>query len=185
MQLQEIKEYLLPLGIPDIDKRYTMNFCKKLEYLEGLRSKVAKDTGMNVSGGYGDINSNICFIFNNVKNFNVMKSIIQEKLDLFDINFWQIYVTFINKIEKDYSMKYSMITSELSAVKPKLLYVFDKDKRVYDEIINSLNKFNVAVPERNFFVDVMDLASDDEEIKKQLWFTLHYLINYKTQDINK
>ena len=175
-----MKQYLLSLQISDEDKRYALNFCKKLDYLEKLRSKAAHDTNLNVHAGYGSLNSNIFFIFNSHKVFMAAKSIIQEKLDLFDINFWQIYVTFVNKFEQDYQLKYDMICAEISAVKPKLLYVFDNDKSNYDNIMDSMIRLNVSIPERIFFVDIAELISDDEEVKKKIWHTLRYLINYKS-----
>lgn len=183
MQVQKIKDYLLPLQIPNDDKRYVLNFCKKLEYLESLRAKVAKDTGMNVVSGYGDFNSKICFIFNNVKNFNIAKSLIQEKLDMFEVNFWQMYVTFVNKVEKDYSLKYDMLCSELSAIRPDLLYVFDNDIEVYNKILSSISRFKIPEPEHHFFIDVVQLASNDADIQNKMFYDLHYLINYKSLDI--
>lgn len=185
MKLDDMKQYLLPLNIVQDDKRYSMNFYKKLQYLEELRKRIADDTHMDVSIGYGDMNSKICFIFNNQKLFNAMKQIVQEKLDLFEVNFWQIYVTFINKVDGDYARKYEVIASELSAIKPNLLYVFDSDKAAYDKVIAALAQFNIPVPERPFFVDVQELASDDEEVKRRLWHVLRYLINYKTLDNKK
>lgn len=180
MKAQEIKDYLLPLRVSNDDKRYVLNFCKKLEYLESLREKVSKDTNMDVTSGYGDINSKICFIFNNVISFNIMKSMIQDKLDMFEINFWQIYVTFVNKVEKDYPLKYDMLCSELSAIKPDLLYVFDNDIKVYNKILSSISHFKILEPEHHFFIDVVQLASSDADVQSKMFYDLHYLINYKT-----
>lgn len=185
MELRDTKQYLLPLSISQDDKRYVMNFYKKLQYLEELRQKISDDTHEKVCCGYGDLNSKICFIFNNQALFNAAKQIIQEKLDLFEVNFWQIYVTFINKVNCNYPRKYEVIASELSAVKPNLLYVFDSDKAAYDNVMAALAKFNLPTPERPFFVDIQEMASDDPEIKKRLWHTLRYLINYKTLDNKK
>lgn len=185
MQLSDTKQYLLSLSIPQDDKRYVMDFYKKLQHLEELRKRIANDTSMKVSGGYGDMNSKICFIFNNPSLFNAAKQIVQGKLDLFEVNFWQIYVTFINKVECDYPYRYDVIASELSAIKPNLLYVFDNDKATYDRIMAALTQFNLPAPERSFFVDMKDMVSDDPEVKKKLWHTLRYLINYKTLDNKK
>lgn len=182
---ENMKTYLSSLSIPQEEKRYVMNFCKKKQYLEKLSDKVAKETHMDVTSGYGDMNSKIFFVFNNVDTFGVAKPFIQEKLDMFDVNFWQIYVTFINKVKKDYAFKYDVIASELSAIKPNLLYVFDKDKAAYDNIINALNSFQLPIPERHFFVDIMDINSDDKNIQHKLWHTLRYLINYKEFEENK
>lgn len=185
MSLGDTKQYLLSLSIPQDDKRYVMSFYKKLQHLEELRKKVAGDTNKDVSGGYGDVNSKICFIFNNQTLFNAAKQMIQDKLDLFEVNFWQIYVTFINKVDCEYPYRYEVIASELSAIKPDLLYVFDSDKAAYNKIMAAMAQFNIPVPERPFFIDIQEMASDDPEVKKKIWHTLRYLINYKTLDNKK
>lgn len=185
MSIQDIKEYLLPLPIPDIDKRYVLNFCKKNEYLEKLREVIAKDTGSDVAMGYGDLNSYIMFIFDNAERFNAIKPIIQEQMDKFQMNFWQAYLTFIDKTAADYPGKYMAIANEISAIKPKLLYVFGNNKQKYDDIINIISSYNIPLPERHFFINLEDMASEDDTVKKALWHQLRYLINYKTLDDKK
>lgn len=178
-RLNDMKQYLLSLDINPEDKRYTMNFCKKNEYLEGLRMAAVSDLHEHVSTGYGNINSKICFVIKDEKSFKVIKPLIQEILDKFHINFWNIYVTFVNKTVTEYPKKYIYLINEIYAVRPNILYVFDKDEVMYNNIIAEFRNNNVPIPHKHFFVDVIKLSSSDTEIRKELWDSLKYLINYK------
>lgn len=183
--VEEMKQYLLPLNALQDDKRYVMNFCKKIEYLDSIRQRLYEVTGMDVSSGYGDVNSKICVVFNSETKFKEFRQAIQNVLTIFGTEFWELYITYINKVDMDYPKKYEMVASELSAVRPSLLYVIDKDRGEYDRIIDSLKMLNVPVPEKHFFVDIAEMCSSDEAVRQGLWKVLRYFINYKTFDIKE
>ena len=100
-------------------------------------------------------------------------------LDKFNINTWEVYITFVNKTAKDYSRKYSFLVNEIYAVNPELLYVFDTDDIMYNDIINAFLTRNVSLPNKHFLVDTQKISSTDTNIRKELWNIFRYLINYK------
>lgn len=177
--MDDMKQYLSALEIPSEQKRYVMNFCKKAYYLNELHEIVAKDTNENINTGSGNVNSKICFVFKDKNSYEIIRPLLQEILDKFHINIWDIYITFVNKTQVDYSKKYSFLINEIHAVNPGLLYVFDKDDDTYKDIVSSFLVRNIVLPEKYFFIDVQKLASSDTEIRKDLWNTFRYLINYK------
>lgn len=177
--MSDMKQYLSALDIPLEQKRYVMNFCKKIEYLDELHDAATKDTQGYVCSGFGDFNSNICFVFKDSHMYDIVRPLIQEVLDKFDINAWSIYVTFVNKTQKEYSKKYSFLVNELHAINPKALYVFDNDDVSYNTIIKTFGSYGITLPEKHFMINVQDLASTDIDIRKHLWYAFRYLINYK------
>ena len=70
--IDDMKQYLLSLNIPSKDKRYTMNFCKKMEYLDNLKQITIKELHEPVISGYGNVNSQICIITNRNQFFNCL-----------------------------------------------------------------------------------------------------------------
>lgn len=178
--LDNMKQYLSALDIPIEQKRYAMNFCKKIKYLDNLHDSVAKEVNEHVCVGYGNPNSKICFVFKDKNAYDIVRPLIQNTLDKFGINNWDIYITFVNKTEKEYSKKYLYLTNEIHAIKPQLLYVFDNDDIIYKEIINAFLSRNIDLPERYFLVSIQKLASMEEHVRQELWGIFRYLINYKT-----
>lgn len=178
----DMRQYLLSLNAPSEDKRYTIYFCKKMEYLNSLKDIMVQETKEYVSMGYGNVNSKICLAVKNEKVFNTIKPLIQNVLDKFGINFWDVYITFIDKTQSPYDKKYELFINEINAIKPKLLYIFDKDDTGFKEIENHSMKLNIPMPERSFFVDAEKLVSEDVKVKQELWNVFRYFINYK--DIN-
>lgn len=177
--LNKMRQYLSGLMISSDQKRYAMNFCKKMKYLDELRSVAIQDTNEYICTGYGNVNSKICFVFKDKKTYDVIRSLIQDVLDKFKINSWDVYVTFVNKTEKEYNKKYSYLANEIHAIGSGLLYVFDKDDTLYNEIINAFTVRNIPLPEKHFVIDAEKLASSDTKVRKELWNVFKYLINYK------
>ena len=177
--MDNMKQYLSALEIPVEQKRYAMNFCKKISYLDELHNVASQDTHEYVCTGYGNVNSKICFVFKDKKCHDVMRPLIQEILDKFHINTWDVYITFVNKTETEYAKKHSYLINEIHAVNPGLLYVFDKDDDMYLNVIQAFTERNIDLPEKHFFIDVEHLASSDVEVRKLLWRDFRYLINYK------
>lgn len=177
--LDNMRQYLTALPIDAEQKRYSMNFCKKMKYLNELHEIAVQDVHEYICTGYGNVNSKICFVFKDKQSCDVIRPLIQEILDKFNINIWDIYFTFINKTETDYAKKYSYLINEIHAVGSQLLYVFDKDDTMYKDIVSAFLVRNIDLPEKHFFVDVQNLASADAEVRKLLWRDFRYLINYK------
>lgn len=178
--LDDMRQYLLPLDTTAEDKRYAMYFCKKLNYLNELRNAIIKDTNESyISMGYGNVNAKICIVVKDEEMFNIVKPLIQDILERFDVNFWNIYVTFIDKTKTPYKEKYELLVNEINAIKPNLMYVIDKDDTMYLEMIRSFCTLNIDFPEKYFFIDLEYLASTDIEVRKLLWRDFRYLINYK------
>ena len=177
--LDKVKQYLSGLSIESDQKRYAMNFCKKAFYLNELHEIAIQDTKEYVCTGYGNVNSKICFVFKDKNKHDTIKPLLQDMLDKFNINPWDVYVTFVNKTQVEYNKKYSFLINEIHAINPGLLYVFDNDDTMYKEIIESFNSRNVSLPEKHFMIDVNELACSDIEVRKELWNIFRYLINYK------
>ncbi len=177
--LDNMKEYLSALAIPSEQKRYTMNFCKKINYLNDLHALAAQETNEYICTGFGNVNSKICFVFKDKNTYEIIRPLIQETLEKFHINAWDVYVTFVNKTTTEYAKKYSFLVNELHAVKPGLLYVFDNDEVMYNEIVNAFGHRNVTLPERHFAINIQKLGSSEVAIRKELWSVFRYLINYK------
>lgn len=178
-KLDDMRNYLLPLNTSAEDKRYTMYFCKKLSYLNQLMNVITKEINDYVSMGYGNVNAKICIVIKDEAMFSIIKPLIRDVLEQFGINFWNIYVTFIDKTETPYKEKYGLLVNEINAIGPSLLYVIDKDKTSFDDISNYFNSYNISMPQKSFFVDVQKLGSTDENIRRELWAVFRYLINYK------
>lgn len=178
-----MREYLLPLNISNEDKRYVLNFCKKIEYLEGLRKQVAAETGERVELGYGDANSKLCFIFQNKREFQAVKKVLQSRLDNFCLNLWQIWITFIDKVPVDYANKYSLLAYEINAINPTVIYTFGDNPDTASTVEQSIRQVGCSDLLHYFFIDFATLSDDDAH--KILWPKFKYLINYQTLDIKK
>lgn len=184
---QNLKDYLLSLGISSEDKRYVLNFCKKLEYLDSLQKKAAMDTQSNINAGYGCVNSKICFVFNSFEAYTKVKSVLIEKLNSFKLEIWDVYLTFVDKTDTEYPLKYEYLAHELHAVGPSLLYVVTDGEgyEATNTILQALDRINAPHPQVVHNINVNDLTSTDPVVKQQLWNRLRYLINYKTIDIKE
>ena len=178
--LNDFRQYLLSLNTASDDKRYAMNFYKKLEYLESLKQEAINDLHCHISSGYGSVNSNICFIFPDEESLLLIKPLIQDILKKLKINFWGIYITFVNKSSQEYCKKYNYLMNELNAVKPSIVYVFDKEKYIIDRLKQEYDKYNINISNHYFqFVDVRQLASSEEKDRMDLWNVFKYMINYR------
>lgn len=178
--LNDLKTYLTPLQIASSDKRYVMNFCKKTKYLESLRDKLYKDTQESITPGYGNANSKICLVFNNPERFKTVKPFIQEQMDSFKINFWDVWTTFINKTKCNYPYKFELLGHEINAIGPKCLYVFTDDDSDYDNVMQYITNINANLLDKHFNIRISDFASQDMSIKRKLWYDFHYFINYQS-----
>lgn len=174
-----VKQYLVDSSdISNDEKKYTMNFCKKLEYLNGLRDVVVKELHTAVTVGYGSVNSKICLVFSNENSFLLLKPVIQEILEKFRLNLWDIYVTFVDKTPIEYANKYAYLVNELYAVGSQVVYIIDKDEAIFDNINKAFSVMNVPRPtDKMFFISAISLCSSEEE--KKISSIFKYLINYR------
>ena len=70
--------------------------------------------------------------------------------------------------------------NELNAVKPSIVYVFDKEKYIIDRLKQEYDKYNINISNHYFqFVDVRQLASSEEKDRMDLWNVFKYMINYR------
>ena len=179
--ISNIKQYLINNdSISKQDKNYTINYCKKIEYMEQLKQVLINDLHETVYSGYGNVNSNICFVFESKEEFESIKPELQSILEKVKLNFWDVYITFVNKTESNYDNKYIYLMHEINAVSPKILYVLGKTDNSYNNINKSftLNKINHP-SDKTFFIPLMQLCELNEEKKAKLWNVFRYLINYK------
>lgn len=177
-KLSEIRNYLTNLNIPSEEKSTAMNFCKKMQYISSLGETVCKETHEHVSFGYGNPNSKICLIVNSEQSFTVIKPLIQEILDKFGLEFWDVYVTFVHKTKCPYPKEMNLLMHEIHAVNPGVVYVFDSNDTNLNLLQHEYGLNNLQVP-KMFFVDVVKLTQTDTETRKELWQLFKYLINYK------
>lgn len=180
-QANKMRQYLLDsVDIEQGMKVYAMNFCKKNEYLNGLRDTVVNEIHETVTVGYGNVNSKICIVFSDENSFQLVKPVIQEILEKYRLNLWDIYVTFVNKTVSDYPGKYAYLVNELYAVGSQVIYVIDKDDNIFNNIQRAFSVMNVPSPtNRMYFVSTLDICSTDEEVKKDLGRMFKFLINYR------
>jgi len=177
--LDEMKQHLSALSIPTEQKQYAMNFCKKMEYLDSLHKITAQEVNEYVATGFGNFNSKICFVFKDKITYEIVRPLLQETLEKFHINAWDIYVTFVNKTKTEYNKKYMFLVNELHAINPGIMYVFDNDTVLYDTILKEFQTNNVTAPGKHFLVDIQKLGSLEVEVRKDLWNIFKYLINFK------
>ena len=177
--IDEMKDYLLSLNIPSEDKRYTMNFCKKMEYLDNLKRVTINELHEPIVSGYGNVNSNICIVTKNDNALNTIKPLLQDVLDKFHINIWDIYLTYVDKTKTEYNRKFSYLAHELSAIGPKIVYYIDKDESNYNALLNAFVADNVKLPVNIYYIDVIKLGSSDTQDRKDLWEVFKHMINFR------
>ncbi len=179
MSIKGLKEYLLSLDISKEDRGYVSNFCKKLNYFEKLREMCAADTNDDVEMGYGDANAKICFVFKDKETFYKIKGILQKYLDEVPMNYWDIWVTFIDKTHTPYSSKLLSLGCELYAIGPKVIYVFSDDIEEYHRLIEIMSDVEYKELQALFFIEPSLLDQDDPSLKNRLWKKFMYLFKYK------
>ena len=187
MSFVSLKNYLSSLAIKTEEKRYVLDFCKKLEYLEYLQKKAAAETHKNINTGYGNANSQICFVFQDIAEFAKAKPDVVKQLEKFLMNLWDVWITFIDKCDIDYVHKYEYLAHEIHCVNPKLMYVFSDENNsdVMDVMMNHMKNLGIQPPQIAYRINLNDLSSEDPEVRQHLWNRLRYLINYKTTDIKE
>jgi hypothetical protein len=174
-----MKDYLSNLPIPTEQKQYAMSFYNKITHLDKLHSIATNIVHSYVRTGYGNVNSKICFVFRNKEIYDIIYKEISSILDRFQINIWDIYITFVDKTKNDYKEKFYYLVSELHTINPNLVYVFDIDDNYYNTIQNYYKIQNITLPDKMFFANMQKIQLTDEKIRQELWNIFKYLINYK------
>jgi hypothetical protein len=128
---KEIKEYVKTLEQnTDLDN-YIM-FSYKRDYIENIMSIMYKDVKCKIDYGYGNYNSSICFLFEDKKKEDEIKSNLMEILDNLCIDYYSIYSTYINKVNKLYVRNNELLTNELSCIKPNIIFYFGNPNLIHD-----------------------------------------------------
>ena len=183
MNTNDLKQYLLSLDTASEDKNYSMMFYKKLQYLESIKQTAINDLHCHISSGYGNVNSKICFVFNNENTLKIIKPLIQDILDKLKINLWSIYITFLDKTEDEYSKKYNYLMNELNCINPDIIYVFDNNDSCVNQLKQEFTKYNIYKHNNFFqFIDIKLLSSSELNDRKLLWDSFKYMIGYKDID---
>lgn len=181
MQKQEFKQYLSETSTSVDDKKYCMSFCNKMLYLDNLKQEAIKDVHEPFSSGYGNVNSRICFVFQNEDSFNIIKPLLQEILEKFNMHFWNVYVTFIDKCKTDYNKKYLYLSNELNAISPSVIY--DIGCTNTNALMFALNGDEVTPVkvkyDKCFHIEAKAIASTEESVRRELWQSFKFLLNYK------
>ena len=178
-QLESFRQFLSGLNIDTAEKNFAFYFCKKNEYLNSLIESVIKSVnGAHVSIGYGNVNSEIVIIFPNEKIFKTIKSTLQTFLDKFSINYWDIYITFLDKTDFDYSLKYNVLMNEINAINPKVIYFVDNDDNAITRLNAEFNNYNIKLPNHDL-LEINKLVNNTEQDRKDLWQSFKYIVNYK------
>ena len=180
-RVDNTRQYLLANNaVSKQDKEYAMNFCKKTEYLEHLKQTLIDELHETVASGYGDVNSNICFVFESEAAFQLLKPALQSLLDVIKLNFWDVYITFVNKTQSEYKNKYGLLMHEIYAVNPKVLYLVSETEEPYNMLNYAFASAKVNHPaSKAFHLTPQLLCTTDEEDRKELWKMFRYLVNYK------
>lgn len=176
-RLKNFKDYLAKQNdISPGDKRYVMAFCKKEEYLESLRKYAASIVHCRIVTGYGNVNSGVCLVFPDEDKFKIIKSLLQDKLEKLNINFWDIYITFSRKTEVDYPMQYNYLMNELYAVGPKVVYVFDNSEDTIQKLKEEYVKAGLEEPKQFQFIDIASFVKGDNDA--DIWKKLLFIPGY-------
>lgn len=178
-QLNNIKDYLIPLNIQNTDKKSFMDFYKKMSYIETLMENLALSVNEKINMGYGDFNSKVCFIFKDRQTFEKLKDSLQKNIEIVDVHFWQVYTTYVSKTSKELPNDISILMHELNAIKPQIIYLFDEN----DEVLNKLNQEcaanNIPCTTKQLLINPDMILNDNTQSRKDLWKLLKFLVNYK------
>lgn len=178
-QLEDLRQYLGGISIDPAEKNFAFDFCKKNEYITQLMQAVIQNVnGVHVSMGYGNLNSKIVMVFPNENSLSVMKSTIQKLLDKFHIDFWSLYITFIDKTEAEYPLKFNVLMNEINAISPQIIYFVDKDDSQIVNLKIEFNKYGIKLP-KHYLLEAEKLVNDTEQNRKEIWKSFKYAINYK------
>lgn len=180
-RIDNTRQYLLANdAISKQDKEYALNFCKKIEYLEQLKMSAVNELHETLSSGYGDVNSNICFVFETEELFQTLKPELQRIFEILKLDFWDVYVTFVDKTKSEYKSKYGFLMHEIHAISPKVLYIVGDTDNSYNILNRTFAIAKINHPaSKAFYVSPQLICSTEEKGKKELWQMFKYLINYK------
>jgi hypothetical protein len=180
-RVDSTRQYLLANdAVSKQDKEYALNFCKKTEYLEQLKQALINELHETVASGYGDVNSNICFVFESEKAFQFLKPVLHDIFETVKLDFWDAYITFVDKTQTEYPNKYGLLMHEIHAISPKVLYVIGETDVSYNTLNRAFAMAKVNHPAaKAFHITPELLCSTEEQDRKELWKMFRYLVNYK------
>lgn len=175
---QDFKSYISQLNIASEDKTKAIGFFKKLNYLYFLKNTFVNIVHENVTEGYGNLNSKICFIFSSEEKYKIIKPLLEDYLNDIKLNLWDIYVTFYNKTKSKSSKELNYLMNEVNCINPSIIFIFDNDISHMNNLINEYKNHGLTLPEI-IFIDLSKFASDNQKDKYDIRCNFIKLINYK------
>ena len=163
--MNDFEEYLSNEINPG-EKEKSLSFYNAMEALEELYNS----SGAGCIRGKGKYDSNICFVFNSISDYNKSIPSLQRIMNVYKINTWDIYITFLENKNIDFVCK------ELVSVKPLITYVFDSPNFI-NQLQQKSTEMNILFDSR--FVDVINIENILEVNKSSEIFDLfQFLITY-------
>ena len=178
-RIKKVKQYLLDLDTTAEAKRYTLNFCKKMDYIQSIMSQAINETHEHFDFGYGNYNAKICIVANTISEFNEIKQRLQKVLEKFGSNFWNVYVTYVYKTKNEYRRSINLLMNEINAISPNIVYIFGRNEKVANSLKDEFIKYNVGSSIQFYFIDIDKFLNPSDDDRKRFWNMFKYLINYK------
>jgi len=124
------------------------------------------------SRAIGKYNSNICFIFKDIKHFESCEKALKRILPVYKINMWDILVLYVDKSD-DESLNINTLLEELSIANPLVAYIFDDNLLSSKIISSSKNVVGFRIINVN---NINDLLS--KNVSTTIFDLFEYLITY-------
>ncbi len=168
---QEVIDYVNSTNCSQYDKNDFILFCKKQEYLDKIMGIMFNTVKCKINYGYGNLNSDICFLFDDIQSEEAIKKELANILNKYNIDYYSIYVTYINKCDRFYGRYLELLYSELNAVNSKIIYYFGESEEQINLFKDLYIKNNKTFNYRYINTKDFNFDSMKSEIK--------YMIKYK------
>jgi hypothetical protein len=168
---QEVIDYVNSTDCSKSDKNDFILFCKKQEYLDRIMNIMFNTVKCKINYGYGNLNSDICFLFSDINSEEAIKKELSNILKKYGIDYYSVYVTYIKKCDNFYGKYLELLYGELNAINAKIIYYFGENE---DEV--NLLKDLYIVNNKTFnyrYINIKDFKEDN--IKSEI----KYMIKYK------
>ena len=164
MDKNEVKAYLADIDASKEEKNFAMSFYKKSLYIDNLFTEMhVKDEG------YGNLNATVALGFKDKKQFESIYSKLEKIIKRMQADLWEFYITFMDK-GTDPNMKYTILDLEMSAIKPKVIYIFCDD-------IDYLQFTSMQNAPMSYRIDAS--LFDQEDGLSKIWNEMRYIVNIK------
>lgn len=169
----ELKEYLRSLDIDDDEKLYTLSYSNKVKYLNSVMDALAKASKKPIDFGYGNINSNVCILYDKKEDVAKYAKLLAKMFDKSGYETWMPYTTFLYKGTTN---DLQFLAMEISAIKPKITFSFCSCEKMDGSVRDALKECGTLVPIPEDATNV-----DDEASMVKAWKYFRKLINYKNK----